>query len=269
MIVNLCANVTLSAKPKDHQWYLDTAATVHMTHDICLYVNSNLDQIQESANGQQFQAKRSGTIALETMIDGKSSYVHLRNVHYCPELDSNLLSLGVLEKNGFKFVGKQRFLSVIDHQGDMVLQAKRRGTVYPLLQPNIQQIKSLNNPIFKVTKLVIQKDWYPRKVYYDRDKSASLPEVTKKSEPVGVDITEPFPPVGKLTQPGLPKDQDIIIGKPESQNSKVKLLTQNNQTSQTRRQENKKTLGLRCREYGDTKNMHGWSIESNTTASGG
>ena len=86
-----------------------------MTHDIRLYVNSNLDQIQkwfETANGQKIQAKGSGTIALETLIDGKSSYVHLRNVHYCPELDSNLLSLGVLEKKGFKFVGKQGVLTI-------------------------------------------------------------------------------------------------------------------------------------------------------------
>ena len=131
-----------------------------MTHDIRLYVNSNLDQIQkwfETANSQKIQAKGSGTIKLETLIDGKSSYVYLCNVYYCPELDSNLLSLGVLEKKGFKFVGKQGVLSVINNQGDTVLQAKHKDTVYPLLKPCIQQTRPLTNLILKITKLVIQK----------------------------------------------------------------------------------------------------------------
>lgn len=175
-----------------------------MTHDIRLYVNPNLDQIQEwfeTANGQRIQAKGSGTIALETLIDGKNSYVHLRNVHYCPELDSNLLSLGVLEKKGFKFVGKQGLLSVIDNQGDTVLQAKRKGTIYPLLQPNIQQTKPLTNPIFKVTKPVIQRKWHPCKGYSDCEKLVGLPKVTRELEPVGVDTTELFPPIGESTQP--------------------------------------------------------------------
>ena len=104
MIANICANVSATGKKKDHQWYLDTAATVHMTHDLRLYISSDLDPIHEwfeTANGYKIQAKGSGTIALETLIDGENSYIHLRNVHYCPELDSNLLSLGILETKGF------------------------------------------------------------------------------------------------------------------------------------------------------------------------
>ena len=165
-------------------------------------------------------------------MDGESKYVHLHNVHYCPELESNLLSLEVLEKKSFKFIGKQEVLSVIDNQGDTVLQAKHKGTVYPLLQPCIQQTKPLTNPILKITKPVIQKKWHPRKVYSDCRNLAGLPKVTKKPEP-GVNITEQFPPVGVSTQSGLPKDQDYIIGKPKIQNSWIQVVTQIRQISWT------------------------------------
>ena len=47
MIANICANVTASGKQKNHQWYIDIAADVHMTNNLRLYINSNLDPIQE------------------------------------------------------------------------------------------------------------------------------------------------------------------------------------------------------------------------------
>ena len=110
MIANICANITASRKQlKDHQWYMDTAAAIHMTHDLRLYINSDLDPIQEwfkMADGHKIQTHGLGIIALETLMDGESKYVYLHNVHYCLELDLNLLSLGVLEKKGFEFSGK-------------------------------------------------------------------------------------------------------------------------------------------------------------------
>lgn len=50
-------------------------------------------------------------------------------------MDSNLLSLGVLEAKGFEFKANDGVLNVKDTAGDVVLQSKRKGTVYPLSQP--------------------------------------------------------------------------------------------------------------------------------------
>lgn len=80
-----------------------------MTHDLRIYINLDLNLINkwfEIANGYKIQVKSSGTIALKTLIDRKSLYVYFCNIYYCPELDSNLLLLGVLEKKGFQFLGK-------------------------------------------------------------------------------------------------------------------------------------------------------------------
>ncbi len=47
MKVNIYANVTASGKKKDHEWYMDTAAAVHMTHDLRFYINADLDPVHE------------------------------------------------------------------------------------------------------------------------------------------------------------------------------------------------------------------------------
>lgn len=121
--VNICANVIAMGKKKDYHWYMNIVTVVHMTHDLRLYINADFDPVHkwfETADGYKIQMQAIGTIALETLLDGKTTYVHLHNVHYCLELDSNLLSLGILEKKGFQFVGKQGFLYVIDNEGNRV-----------------------------------------------------------------------------------------------------------------------------------------------------
>ncbi len=183
MKVNICVNVTATGKKKDHQRYMDTAAAVHMTHDPRLYINADLDPDHEwfeTADGQEIQIQGAGTIALETLLDDKSAYVHLHNVHYCPELDSNLLSLGILENKGFQFVGKQGFLYIIDNEGDKVLQAKREGTLYPLVQSVVDQDTTLSSyPIYKTSKPVTQEKWHQRVAHLNYRDLASLPRVTE------------------------------------------------------------------------------------------
>ena len=183
MKVNICANVTATGKKKDHQWYMDTAAAVHMTHDPCLYINADLDPVHErfeTADDHKIQTQGAGTIALETLLDDKSAYVHLHNVYYFPELDSNLLSLGILEKKGFQFVGKQGFLYVIDNEGDKVLQAKREGTVYPLVRSVVDQDTTLPSyPIYKTSKPVTQEKWHQQAAHLNYRDLATLPRVTE------------------------------------------------------------------------------------------
>ncbi len=113
-------------------------------------------------------------------MDDKSAYVHLHNIHYCPKLDSNLLSLGILEKKGFQFVGKQGFLYVIDNEEDKVLQAKQEGTVYPFVQSVIDQDTTLPSyPIYKSSKPVTQKKWHQGVAHLNYRDLATLPRVPK------------------------------------------------------------------------------------------
>ena len=40
-------------------------------------------------------------------MDGKSEYIHLHNIHYCPELNSNFLLLGILKKKDLSFLANK------------------------------------------------------------------------------------------------------------------------------------------------------------------
>jgi hypothetical protein len=70
--------------------------------------------------------------------------VHLIEIHYCLELDTNLLLLGALEAKGLRFSVNQRILKVIDDRPNqydkMVLISHREDAVYPLDQPHPSKI---------------------------------------------------------------------------------------------------------------------------------
>ena len=117
---------------KDTRWYLDSATSVHTTYHLTDYITPDSDDSREPfeiANGETLYTRGAGTIAIEVVVDEVSDFIHLRNVHYCPEVDSNLLSLGALTAKGFEFQTKKGTLNVIDSVGDTVLQSMCEGKV--------------------------------------------------------------------------------------------------------------------------------------------
>ncbi len=133
----ISATITAERK-KDDRWYLDSAAAVHVTHDSSLFISPDLndDDIEtiETASEEKIETRKSGTIDLEMTINDQNTSATISNVHYCPELDSNLILLGVLEVKRFEFRGLNDRLSVIDNESDVILQARRQNNVYSLNQ---------------------------------------------------------------------------------------------------------------------------------------
>jgi hypothetical protein len=93
---------------KNNQWYLDTAAAVHVTHAARLFIDDelNLDHTEwiEIASDEAIQTLDTSTIKLDVIqVSDENAYVHLIEIHYCLQLDTNLLSLGALEAKGLRF----------------------------------------------------------------------------------------------------------------------------------------------------------------------
>lgn len=86
-------------------------------------------------NRDMLHTKRAGTIAIKVLVNGNLSYIHISKVHYCPEMKSNLLSLGSFLAKGCQFKIKDSVLNIKDLAGDIVLQSKLKSTMFPLLQP--------------------------------------------------------------------------------------------------------------------------------------
>lgn len=72
-----------------------------MTHDLSLYVTPNLDH--QTADGTVLRTQGAGTIDLHVPVGPKHMQIELSNVYCLPELDANLISLGLLEVKGCKF----------------------------------------------------------------------------------------------------------------------------------------------------------------------
>ena len=120
---------------RDHAWYMDTAASYHMTFDASLFDSmrpSSLDV--ELADGTLIRAKGVGMITLSILVGGELFQQPLHEVYYILELDNNLLSVGYLEKKGFPFEASNGRMQIKEGK-EVRLEATRVDTLYVLNQP--------------------------------------------------------------------------------------------------------------------------------------
>ncbi len=97
--------VTLTANSKSTQYarfYLDSAADVHMTYNRLLF--SKYSKIQlfpfQIADNSKRRVMGKDTVSLTVIIDGETFQVNFLNVLHSPDLEYNLLSVGIIEEVG-------------------------------------------------------------------------------------------------------------------------------------------------------------------------
>jgi hypothetical protein len=81
-----------------------------VTHDVRLFIsdlNENVIECIETANDEQIETRGSETIEIEMTVDDKNITVTMTDVHYCFELNSNLISLDVLKAKRFDFLDRK------------------------------------------------------------------------------------------------------------------------------------------------------------------
>jgi hypothetical protein len=119
---------------------MNTTAIVHITHDLILFMtelNSQFEWI-ETVIDQEIQIRDVGTINLDVILDSDENIkkqfinIHLHDVHYCLEVNSNLLSLDVLEEKDLIFNARNDVLQVLDSDENVVLVINRQRNVYVL-----------------------------------------------------------------------------------------------------------------------------------------
>ena len=64
-------------------------------------------------------------------------HIELNNVHYLPELNANLISLGVLEEKKCEFRAVDGLLQIKNKKDDIVLESIRDNAVYLLQQSKL------------------------------------------------------------------------------------------------------------------------------------
>ena len=84
----------------------DTGATRHISPykaDFTSYVPLSSPIYLNSANNSKFPALGTGTLVVKTLVDGHESKLVLHNVLYAPAVGYTLVSLGLLDKGGYKY----------------------------------------------------------------------------------------------------------------------------------------------------------------------
>jgi hypothetical protein len=114
-------------------------------------------------------------------VDDKNISVTMSNVHYCLELNSNLISLDVLKAKRFDFRDRKDWLSIINKDDDVILQAKRQNNVYSLLQSrHFNCSNSLDKAL--IVKNSLLDVWHQRVDYMNFKDLIILSKVIKKVE---------------------------------------------------------------------------------------
>lgn len=77
-----------------------------------------------------------GTAMFQQEDSKRIMTITLKNVLHVPALENNLLSIGHIEKMGLKIVFNGGKAVIMEQNGDVVLEAKRRGRLYEIKEEN-------------------------------------------------------------------------------------------------------------------------------------
>ena len=81
-------------------------------------------------DGTNIQASGIDTAILNLLVNEENVRTDLYNIYYYPELDSNLIFLKILEKNGYFFKTNKEWLRVLNPNLKTTLKANRVDTLY-------------------------------------------------------------------------------------------------------------------------------------------
>jgi hypothetical protein len=108
----------------DGQWVLDTVAGNHMTGSRAML--SQLDEgVRGSVrfgDGSHVQIQGMGSVVMQDLHKGHKV---LTDVYYIPALRSNIISLSQLEEKGFKYVGENGRICVLDQERTLLISTPR------------------------------------------------------------------------------------------------------------------------------------------------
>jgi hypothetical protein len=171
--------ITTCEENKIDQWYI-SIAVVHITHDLILFMfesNSRIESI-ETVTKEKIQTRDADTINVNVILHlNEHTNVHLHDVHYCFEVNSNLLFLSELEEQGHTFNAKNSVLRVLDSDEDVVLVVNRERNVYVLHQLIASNQYSLSSILFIKSRSTSIETWYQRADHVNQKDLIQLPLV--------------------------------------------------------------------------------------------
>ena len=105
---------------------MNTAIAINMTYDLSLYITPDLDHQTakiETADFTILKIQEADTIDFHVLVGNNHTQIELSNIYYLPELDANLISLGVFEEKRYEFRTINSLLQIKNKEDDIVMES--------------------------------------------------------------------------------------------------------------------------------------------------
>ena len=104
MMIRGLAHRVYLIRTEDNQFYVDSAATIHICKNVEFFVKLNPIHLDiEVANGEMIIAKQKGVCRISHLVNGDVCNDTLSNIYFVPEVSNNLISLGTLQNTGMDY----------------------------------------------------------------------------------------------------------------------------------------------------------------------
>lgn len=121
----------INTSTKDAGFFFNTVASLHYIYSKTWYDGDPelLDEPAEveACDGSTLYATHIGKIKLDILItnqsgDDEECSLTIKDVYYCHVMNTNLISLGILVRNGLSFGASKKRLTVTDDDGDTIME---------------------------------------------------------------------------------------------------------------------------------------------------
>ena len=184
----------INASTKDSGFFFDTAASLHYVYSKTWY-DGDLELLDEPAeveacDGSTLYATHIGKIKLDILIGNEECSLTIKDVYYCHEMNTNLISLGTLVRNGLSFGASNKRLTVTDDDGDAIMEGALVDTLFKL-----RLSKSDDSKAKTVAKALVAKNssiqraparyWHETMGHLNYSDLAKLPNMVEGMQIVG------------------------------------------------------------------------------------
>ena len=189
----------INTSTKDSGFFFDTAASLHYIYSKSWYEGDPklLDEPAEveACDGSTLYATHIGKIKLDILVtndDGNDEECSLtiKDVYYCHEMSTNLISLGTLVRNGLSFGASKKRLTVTDDDGDTIMEGALIDTLFKLRLTDSDDSKARIMAKALVAKKSTDrrapaKFWHETMGHLNYDDLAKLPKMVEGMQIIG------------------------------------------------------------------------------------
>ena len=140
-----CTVLSTISGTSSNEWYFDSAATSHLTNNRALLhgIEGTKGSVR-AANNSEMTIEGTGKAVLHPKCK-KGDSIEVKEVHYLPDLSTNLLSVNQMVKKGYKVNFCNRGVKVYNRNGELVATGNHEDDLFKLDEMKLKALACSNS----------------------------------------------------------------------------------------------------------------------------